>query len=218
MPTTYYAHNAGGVAVLQHPKYKQGKPMKIGLIGMGMGAYLAYARTNDLYVCYEISPEVIKLATDANYFTYISGSPCEVIIKAGDARKKLEAERTANDAKFDLLIMDTFTGDNLPYHLTTREAFQLYFDRLEPDGILAVHISNWHLDLTPLMKAIGTEFNCPVGVFQQGGMYSVWALFMRNPSPDFTLPDDALLLDFNTIRDITLPTDEKGSFIQLIKW
>jgi len=217
-PTVYFVRNAGGVAVLQHPKYKQNKPMKVGVLGLGMGTYLAYSRTNDVYVCYEISPEVIKLATNANYFTFVSEAPCEVVIKAGDARKNLEAEREVNDSKFDLLVVDAFTGDNLPYHLATREAFQLYFDRLQPNGILAVHISNWHIDLTPLIKAVGTEFNCPVGVFRQTEIPAVWAIFMPNPSPDFTLPNDVLRLDFDSIRDIRLPTDEKGSFIGLIQW
>jgi hypothetical protein len=36
--------------------------------------------------------------------------------------------------------------------LLTREAFVLYFRHLKPDGVLAVHVSNKHLELTPVVK------------------------------------------------------------------
>ena len=52
---------------------------------------------------------------------------------------------------FDVLVIDAFSGDAIPVHLLTREAFALYARHLKPDGILAVHISNRHLDLAPVV-------------------------------------------------------------------
>jgi hypothetical protein len=221
-PSTYYTPDSGGVGVLQHPKYKTGQPMRVGLVGMGVGVICAYCRSNDVYRCYEISPEVAHVATNASLFTFISGAPGKVEVVMGDARKELEKERRAHEAKFDVLVIDPFTGDNIPYHLSTREAYQLYFDRLEPDGILAINISNWHLDLTPLMKAIGEAFGCPVVAIQQTAdmgqlrMSSTWAFFVPRPDPGFSLPPGAAILDFRKVNACALPTDERGSFIGLI--
>ena len=39
-------------------------------------------------------------------------------------------------------------------HLLTKEAFQLYFRNLKPDGILAVHVSNRFLNLKPVVAEI----------------------------------------------------------------
>ncbi len=50
--------------------------------------------------------------------------------------------------------MDAFSGDAIPVHLLTKEAFGLYFRHLKPDGILAVHTSNTYLQLAPVVKQL----------------------------------------------------------------
>jgi hypothetical protein len=67
----------------------------------------------------------------------------------GDARLSLEREPPEN---FDVLAVDAFSSDAIPVHLLTREAFLLYFRHLKPEGVLAVHVSNKHLNLTPVVK------------------------------------------------------------------
>jgi SAM-dependent methyltransferase len=224
MPTAYFTEDAGGVAFLQHPKYKKGEPMRVALVGLGMGVMSAYGRTNDFYRGYEISPEVLDIATNPALFSFLTDSRAAVDIVFGDARKALEAERTANEPPYDIIVVDTFTGDNIPRHHSTREAFQLYFDRLAPNGILAVNISNRYLDLTPLIKAVGTDFDCPVIAIHQQDDFtklrlgSDWAFFIKNPPKGFSIPPGASILDFNQVSNFTLPTDEKGSFISLIRW
>ncbi|MEI8207159.1 MAG: fused MFS/spermidine synthase [Kiritimatiellales bacterium] len=223
-PTSYFTADAGGVAILQHPKYKQGEPMRVALVGLGMGVMSAYGRTNDFYRGYEISPEVLSIATNPAVFSFLADSPANIDIVFGDARKALEAERTAREPRYDVICLDTFTGDNIPRHHSTREAFQLYFDRLAPDGILAVNISNRYLDLTPLIKAVGIAFACPVLVIHQSDdlanlrLGSDWAFFIKTPPSGFSIPPGASILDFNRVYAFKLPTDEKGSFISLIQW
>jgi hypothetical protein len=51
-----------------------------------------------------------------------------------------------------MLVMDAFSGDSVPVHLITREAFGIYFRHLKPNGILAVNISNTYLNLEPVME------------------------------------------------------------------
>ena len=53
--------------------------------------------------------------------------------------------------------MDAFSSDSIPVHLLTIEAFELYFRHLKPDGILAVHISNRHLHLEPVVAAAAAK-------------------------------------------------------------
>jgi len=60
----------------------------------------------------------------------------------GDARISLQNEEPQ---QFDVLAVDAFSGDAIPVHLLTREAFALYLRHLKPDGVLAVHTSNSYL-------------------------------------------------------------------------
>ena len=224
MTTAYYTVDSGGVGILQHPKYKRGEPMRVGLLGMGVGVVAGYCRSNDVYRCYEISEEVIRLATDARIYSFLADAPGKIEVVKGDGRKELERDRSLGLPKFDVLVVDAFTGDSQPYHVSTKEAFELYFSRLEPDGILAVNISNWNLDLTPLIKAVAEAFACPVVAIRQEDklgqlrLSSMWAFFIPRPPKDFQLPPDASRLDFRQVDKFTLPTDEKGSFLKLINW
>lgn len=224
MPTAYFTPDAGGVAILEHPKYKRGEPMRVAVAGLGVGVLYTYSREGDFYRGYEISPEVLTIATNAALFSFMADSPAETDIVFEDARKALEAERDAGEPLYDVIYVDAFSGDYLPRHLSTKEAFRLYFDRLEPDGILAVNISNRYMDLTPLIKAVGVEFDWPVLAIHQPNDFarlrlsSSWAFFIKTPPPGFSIPRGASILDFRQVRDFTLPTDAKGSFIGLIRW
>ncbi len=140
--TTYYAHGSGiGVAILN--MMMQG-PMTVGSIGLGAGTTATYARPIDHYYIYDINPAVLKIATEQFTFLRDCMAPHEVIM--GDARLELEREKPR---QFDLLAVDAFSGDAIPVHLLTREAFQLYWRHLLPNGVLAVHVSNKYLTLAP---------------------------------------------------------------------
>ena len=76
----------------------------------------------------------------------------------GDGRLSLEAEPRTPDRLFDILVMDAFSGDSVPVHLLTREAFAIYFEHLKPGGILAVNISNRFLSLEPVMERAASAF------------------------------------------------------------
>ena len=224
MPTAYHTANGGGLAITQHPKYKAGLPMRVCIVGMGVGVSVTYGRTNDYYRCYEISPQAVKIATNPKLFTFISDSPAQVDIACMDARKGLEAELAAKTEPYDVIQIDAFTGDNLPYHLSTVEAFILYFSMLKDDGMLAVNISNWHLDEEPLMRAIADTFHAPAIVFSvpddsaHMGFYCEWAIFMKQDPKDFVFPPTNRALDLRKVRRFPLPYDEKGSFMDLINW
>ena len=144
-PTTYYGPNTGiGRAIRQD---QSNGALRVGLIGLGAGTLAAYGRAGDYYRFYEINPLVLRLATIQ--FTFLKNCKARHDVIMGDARLSLEREPSQN---FDILAVDAFSGDSIPIHLLTREAFALYFRHLKSDGVLAVHVSNKHLNLEPVVK------------------------------------------------------------------
>jgi hypothetical protein len=144
-PTTYYGPNTGvGRAIRQ---LQQSGPMRVGVIGLGTGTLAAYGRPGDYYRIYDINPLVLRIAT--TQFTFLKNCKARVEVTLGDARLSLEREPPQH---FDILAVDAFSSDAIPVHLLTREAFVLYFQHLKANGVLAVHVSNKHLDLRPVVK------------------------------------------------------------------
>lgn len=218
-PTTYYAAQGGGLAVTSHPNYgNRARPMRVGLIGLGAGTLACYGRTNDVYRFFEINPAVIAVATDTNCFSFVADSLAKTEIVLGDARKLLESERKRQESLYDVLVVDAFSGDSVPFHLITSEAFELYLNRLAPNGTLALHISNWHINLAPLCKAAAHRFGLHLsGILSPRLPLTTaahWAFLTREPFPIGSI--DASHTDWNGIRSLQLPDDEKGSLLSLM--
>jgi SAM-dependent methyltransferase len=145
--TTYYAAKSGiGLAI---QKLQMTGGIKVGVIGLGSGTIATYARPIDHYTFYDINPLVLHIARTQFRFLRNCMAPNEVVL--GDARLQLEREQSK---QFDVLAVDAFSGDAIPVHLLTRQAFALYWRHLKPDGVLAVHVSNKYLSLAPVV-AIG---------------------------------------------------------------
>ena len=149
-PVTYFCPQSGiGLAMLA----QQGPPRRIGILGLGCGTLAAYGRAGDTLRIYEINPLVLDIAR--REFTYLRDTPARVEVALGDGRLVLESEPSQ---QFDLLVMDAFSGDSVPVHLVTREAFRTYFRHLKPGGILAVNITNTYLDLRPVVERAAAAF------------------------------------------------------------
>lgn len=155
-PTTYYAEGSG-VALAMHALGRFGEtslPRRIGVVGLGVGTIAALAHAGDTVRLYEINPDVQRLATSR--FTYLSNSAAIVEIAMGDARLSLEREPPQD---FDMLALDAFSSDAVPVHLLTKEAFELYRRHLKKNGAIAVHISNRHLNLEPVVVNLARHFH-----------------------------------------------------------
>ncbi|CAN5133016.1 fused MFS/spermidine synthase [soil metagenome] len=121
---------------------------RVGVVGLGCGAMAAYAEPGQTWTFFEIDPGVVDVARNANYFTFLTECKAtSLVIVLGDARRKLAM---VPDGSLDLLAIDAFSSDAVPVHLLTREAFELYFRKLAPDGRLLLHLSNRYLDLPSL--------------------------------------------------------------------
>jgi spermidine synthase len=140
--TTYYGRRSGAGRLLS--SFAE-RPVRVGVVGLGAGTLAVYARPGDTYRFYEINPLVIKLARER--FSFLADAAGAVEVFAGDGRLALEREP---EGQFDALLVDAFSGDAIPQHLLTREALELYFRVLKPEGVLALHLTNHHLDLLPV--------------------------------------------------------------------
>lgn len=153
VPMTYY-HPASpmalGAEVVRVSK-AAGGAIRVGIVGLGAGAMACNARPEEQWRFYEIDPVVVRIASDPSRFRYLSSCQPKADIVIGDARLTLAKEPAG---AFDYLVIDAFSSDAVPVHLLTVEALNLYLDKLTPGGLLALHVSNRHLDLISVATAV----------------------------------------------------------------
>ncbi|HZW09313.1 MAG TPA: fused MFS/spermidine synthase [Phycisphaerales bacterium] len=123
---------------------------RVACIGLGAGSLAAYGRPGQEFDFFEIDPAVVRIASNAEWFTFLSESEARTRFVIGDGRLTLAREP---DASYDMIVLDAFSSDAIPTHLLTREAVELYARKLAPDGLLLLHLSNRHLGLAPLAAA-----------------------------------------------------------------
>jgi hypothetical protein len=187
--STYYVSGTGAaLAVQENPRAGQG--LRVAVIGLGSGSMAAHAKEGDVFKFYDIDPKVLMVAQ--KYFTYLSKSPAKPEVVMGDARLSLERELKENGPlNYDVIHLDAFSGDAIPAHLLTDEAFSLYDKHLrhedgKPVGIVVVHISNRYLDLEPVVAAIARKHEYQtwsVHKLEEGGptdTASDWILVTKN--------------------------------------
>jgi hypothetical protein len=189
-PTTYFSEGSGvgqALEFYQHAAAFSGDPLRVGVIGLGVGTLAAYVYLPRHTIrFYEINPEVVRLAE--NHFTYLADArkrSANVQIVRGDARLSLERELKEAPQAFDLLVLDAFSSDSIPTHLLTQEAFDVYLQHLTPEGALALHVSNRHLDLAPVVYGLAAQFGISAvrvsGTDEQHAAWPAqWIIVSRN--------------------------------------
>ena len=152
-PTSYYGPDSGiGLAI----KHYRDRPLRLGVIGLGTGTLAAWGKPGDVFRFYELDPQVLAVAQ--REFTYLRDSRAQIETALGDARLNLEREPPQ---RFDILVIDAFSSDSIPVHLITREALAVYRRHMQPDGIIAFHLTNRYLDLPPVVKTIADAHGMP---------------------------------------------------------
>jgi hypothetical protein len=192
-------------------------PRNIGVLGLGVGAIASYAREGDTFRFYEIDPMVEMLARTE--FTYLSGCLGRVDVLIGDGRLLIEQD---SDRKYDLIAVDAFSGDAVPVHLLTIEALKLYFDRLKPDGILALNITNAHIWLAPVLERARLELGTQAVLISHQGDFdnyiypTNWVLMSsgRDLREIPEIRNVAIELEFRP--DIRLWTDDYSNLIRVL--
>jgi spermidine synthase len=219
VPMSYYHADSGvGRMLIDHDA---NNPRRVGVIGLGTGTIAAYAGSGETFRFYDVNPQVFKFADE--HFSYLQdardrGAKIELI--EGDARIALESEPAHN---FDLLVLDAFNGDSIPAHLLTLESFKLYLNHLKaPDGVLAVHISNRHLDLSPVVKAAADRFQLDAVIVEvprddtPATAGSTWVLLSRQPGRFEKLGIGMPLATYVGKRSAVTWTDDYSSLLDVL--
>jgi hypothetical protein len=166
VPMSYYRPGTGVQLVIE--ALSGDNELQVGIIGLGVGALAAYGQPGDHYTFYELNPLVSDFAT--RYFSYLDDTKAVVEVKLGDARVTLQKELDLGQKNaFDLLVIDAFSGDLIPTHLMTYEAFLLYQQHIKTQGVMALHISNRHLSLLPVILHHSSSLSMQVMLFETPG-------------------------------------------------
>ncbi len=231
-PTSYYTVESG-VGKTFRVSHTD-RPLRVGAIGLGVGTIAAYAKPDDEFCFYEINPLVIELAD--KHFTFLKNAHARgarIRFVQGDARLSLEQEELSSapedQQSFDVLVLDAFSGDSIPVHLLTREAFAVYLRRLSEDGVIAVHTSNRYLDLIPVVLRLAQHYNLENVVVRNRRAKELviapsdWVLlarnerFLQNDAFKERNESDEQVRRFNVDESVPLWTDQYNNLFQLIR-
>jgi hypothetical protein len=215
LATGYYSDRSGAGLVLRH--FPRQHRRRIGLVGLGAGTLTTFARDGDTMRIYEINPEVRRLAQ--SYFTYLQDSEAQIEIVMGDARLSMERDPPQ---EFDILLLDAFSGDAIPVHLLTTEAFETYLRHLKPDGVIALLIATFHLDFEPVIRRLAAHLGLesiriqsPPRVNQDWG--ADWMLLARDGKFLRSPPLTEAATGYRATHDhVRLWTDDYTSLLPLI--
>jgi hypothetical protein len=215
LPTTYYSSGSGIGLALDRCC---GGPKRVGMIGLGAGTVAAYGKPGDYFRFYEINPQIVTIAK--NSFSYLRDTQARTEIAMGDARLSLESEPPQ---QFDVLAVDAFSGDAIPVHLLTKEAFALYLQHLKPEGILAVHTSNTYLDLAPVVQLLADDSSYPARLITTDDNLrklidtSDWVLISRNKHFLDDLETSVFSEPIAVPPRLRLWTDDFNNLFQILK-
>jgi len=228
LATTYYSLESGiggALAFYSERKGPDDPGMHLGVVGLGVGTLATYAETGDKVRFYEINPQVEDMAR--SHFSYLEDCDGDESVVIGDARISLEKElKESGSQEFDILVVDAFSGDSIPIHLMTKEAFELYFQHLKPGGILAVHISNLHLELSDPVRTICKELGYDASRVAYDpeennyhSYYSDWILISSNKRLKDMLSHKGYLSEWDEedAKEI-LWTDDYCNLLQVVEW
>ncbi|MDP8950940.1 MAG: fused MFS/spermidine synthase, partial [Actinomycetota bacterium] len=192
-PITYY-HRTGPIGQLLDALPTETRSAPIAAIGLGTGSMACHAQPGQQMTFYEIDPLVEQIARDPDFFSYLRDCPGEHEVVLGDARLQLA---DAPDGEYGVIVADAFSSDAIPVHLMTREAIDLYLDKLREDGAMAIHISNRHLELEPVLgdlardRGLACYAQFDVEAEDHPGKFaSHWVAMAREPGDLGGVPND----------------------------
>lgn len=164
-PTTYF-HRSGPLGQVFDVFGERPAFDRVAITGLGAGAIAAYGRPGQSITFYEIDPAVIRIATDPKFFTYTTDSRARVECIEADGRLGVAS---TPDGALGCIILDAFSSDSIPVHLVTKEAFELYMSKLAPSGVIVANISNYYMDMRPVLGAISLRLGLVGYVRDDGG-------------------------------------------------
>jgi hypothetical protein len=219
-PLSYYARS-GPIGQAFEAFSGTQKLKQVAIVGLGAGAVACYATPGQEFTFYEIDPLVERIARDPRYFTLLRDCSPEAPVVLGDARISL---RNTPNHHIGMLVLDAFGADAIPIHLLTREAIQLYLEKLADHGILLFHVSNRYLDLRKVLGNIANDAGLVALVetdtteIQAGKLPSRWIVMARSKEDLGALAVDPRWIPLRGDPSARVWTDDFSSMLTVFKW
>ena len=221
VPISYYGPTSGIGLVLNQAPRLLGYGARIAVTGLGGGTIACFARPDQQWTFFEIDPAVVRYSRNGT-FTYVRDCAPKAKIVIGDGRLELAK---AAPGSFDVIALDAFSSDSIPLHLLTREAFATYLDKLGPDGLLVVHISNRYIDLEPVVAALARDAGLAAVIRDdnpgEGLMVpSTYVVLTRHPARIAALRAVSAPLEWRALRGIAPRawSDDHASILPYVTW
>jgi hypothetical protein len=229
-PLTYFARTGPVGQFFQAANTRTGtkKIEHVGVMGLGIGTMAAYIQPGQTWTFYEIDPMVKDIASNPDYFTFLQtaneATKSTVSVVVGDGRQSIAQKP---DRYYDLIVMDAFSSDAIPVHLVTREAVDLYLQKLSPHGLLAFNITNRYIDLEPVIHALAEnrglltlhwwEKQVSAEERAQGKTASHWVVLARDRSDFGTLLDRSHWQPISDNRSVPVWTDDFSNIFSVLR-
>lgn len=156
----------------------------VGLGGGRTASYLVESFPQLSLEIAELDPEVIRLAK--KYFGVKESERLK--ISAQDGRIFL----TRSKASYDAVFLDAYRGPFVPFHLLTREYFEIIKKHLRPGGVVAQNVEPTTMVLDSAIRTIGAVFK-NVDTYEAGGNVVIIA-YDGEPIPTARLRERAAAL------------------------
>ena len=221
-PLLYYARQGPAGQAIDALRVR-GTLSPVGVIGLGAGAMACLSQPAESWTFFEIDPAIVATARDPRYFTYLADCAPEARIVLGDGRLTLGQEPAQS---YRLLVLDAFGSDAIPVHLLTREAFALYLAKLQPGGLLLLHLSNRNIELLPAVARLAGDAGL-VGRWQffpgqppEGSLISAseWAVLARVEADLGALATDPRWQAFPPVPEGRVWSDDYVDILSVIHW
>jgi hypothetical protein len=148
---SYYYKDGGIGQAIAAIRERKGGPLRAAVIGLGAGTLTCASAPGETWKFFEIDQSMVDTARDPRYFSFVKNCAPDLKPVMGDARLTFAREP---DGIYDLIIVDAYSSDAIPIHLATEEAMNIYKDKLAPQGVVLMHVSNRHLELASVVVGI----------------------------------------------------------------
>jgi hypothetical protein len=223
-PLSYYSLSGPVGQIVE--SYRSAETLdRVAVIGLGTGSMACHGEAGESWTFYELDPEIERIARTPALFTFLRDCPPVSRVVVGDARLSLEG---AHDERYGLIAVDAFSSDAIPVHLITREAMQLYLDRLADGGLLAFHVSNRHVDLHPVLSDLAADLDLAAVArddldvrareFQAGKRPSQWVVLARDPGSVSPLLADPRWYRLPAGDPTSAWTDDFSNLLGVFQW
>ena len=147
----YYYDGSAIAQAIDAARERAGGTLRFAVVGLGAGSLACRADEGDTLTYYEIDPAVVTIARDPELFTFLSTAGRTSPIVMGDARLTLadapDARLRPHHRRCVLLRRDPDPPDDARGDGDLRQ-------KLSPNGMVVMHISNRHLELASVVAGI----------------------------------------------------------------